>query len=173
LGNDLPFKAREEEEARDLLKKYKEHLAKAKLERNYYNKNTKLAEEHRKLIDQNYSAVEDRIPYCSTDTVAHYSYDWAQNLHVPHSDQQIGKVYYLSARKVDLFGIKMKQVEVIKRSSISGLNKARRYNGREAFQYYDILSGLVTFFRKLPGMQSIFFLPLAVLVQVWFKSLSC
>jgi hypothetical protein len=162
LGNDLQFKAREEEEARDLLKKYKEHLAKAKLERNYYNKNTKLAEEHRKLIDQNYSAVEDRIPYCSTDTVAHYSYDWAQNLHVPHSDQQIGKVYYLSARKVDLFGIKMKQVEVIKRSSISGLNKARRYNGREAFQYYDILSGLVTFFRKLPGMQSIFFLPLAV-----------
>jgi hypothetical protein len=44
-------------------------------------------------------------------------------------------------------------VEVVKRSSISGLNKARRYNGREAFQYYDILSGLVTFFRKLPGMQ--------------------
>jgi hypothetical protein len=24
---------------------------------------------------------------------------------VPHSDQQIGKVYYLSARKVHLFGI--------------------------------------------------------------------
>jgi hypothetical protein len=110
LGNDLQFKAREEEEARDLLKKYKEHLAKAKLERNYYNKNTKLAEEHRKLIDQNYSAVEDRIPYCSTDTVAHYSYDWAQNLHVPHSDQQIGKVYYLSARKVDLFGIQNEAV---------------------------------------------------------------
>jgi hypothetical protein len=261
LRNDLQFKARKEEEARDLLKKYKEHLAKAKLERNYYNKNTKLAEEHRKLIDQNYSAVEDRIPYCSTDAVAHYSYDWAQNVHVPHSDQQIGKVYYLSARKVHLFGIQneavrkqinyvlgenellgkgpngtlslvfdgIKQwnkgekhlkitcdnaggqnknnttiwfylylvitgyyesvelnfmvpghtkfkcdgsfglikglyrnttvdsvdhvVEVVKRSSISGLNKARRYNGREAFQYYDILSGLVTFFRKLPGMQ--------------------
>jgi hypothetical protein len=261
LRNDLQFKARKEEEARDLLKKYKEHLAKAKLERNYYNKNTKLAEEHRKLIDQNYSAVEDRIPYCSTDAVAHYSYDWAQDLHVPHSDQQIGKVYYLSARKVHLFGIQneavrkqinyvldenellgkgpngtlslvfdgIKQwnkgekhlkitcdnaggqnknnttiwfylyliiagyyesvelnfmvpghtkfkcdgsfglikrlyrnttvdsvdhvVEVVKRSSISGLNKARRYNGREAFQYYDILSGLVTFFRKLPGVQ--------------------
>jgi hypothetical protein len=110
MRNDLQFKARKEEEARDLLKKYKEHLAKAKLERNYYNKNTKLAEEHRKLIDQNYSAVEDRIPYCSTDTVAHYSYDWAQNLHVPHSDQQIGKVYYLSARKVHLFGIQNEAV---------------------------------------------------------------
>jgi hypothetical protein len=66
LWNDLQFKACNEEEARDLLKKYKEHLAKAKLERNYYNKNTKLAKEHRKLMDQNYSAIEDRIPYCST-----------------------------------------------------------------------------------------------------------
>jgi hypothetical protein len=183
------------------------------------------------------------------------------NVHVPHSDQQIGKVYYLSARKVHLFGIQneavrkqinyvldendllgkgpngilslvfdgIKQwnkgekhlkitcdnaggqnqnnttiwfylylviacyyenielsfmvpghtkfkcdasfglitrlyrdttvdcvdhvVEVVKRSSISGLNKARRYSGREDFQYNDILSGLVIFFfRKLPGI---------------------
>src|SRR5207237_8464124 len=44
LRNDLQFNARKEEEAQNLLKRYKEHLAKAKLERNYYNKNTKLAE---------------------------------------------------------------------------------------------------------------------------------
>src|SRR5262249_49711563 len=37
LRNDLQFKARKEE-PQNLLKKYKEHLAKAKLERNYYNK---------------------------------------------------------------------------------------------------------------------------------------
>jgi len=49
--------------------------------------------------------MKDKIPYCRVDAVAHYSYDWAQNDHVPHSDQQIGKVYYLSARKVHLFGI--------------------------------------------------------------------
>src|SRR6185312_700486 len=41
--NGLQYNARKEEEAKDLLKKYKEHV-KAKLERNYYNKNTKLAE---------------------------------------------------------------------------------------------------------------------------------
>ena len=75
LRNDLQFKARKEEEAQDLLKKYKAHLAKAKLERNYYNKNTKLVEEHRKLVDQNYSAKQDEIPYCSINAVAHYSYD--------------------------------------------------------------------------------------------------
>ncbi|CAG8447870.1 414_t:CDS:2 [Ambispora leptoticha] len=45
----------------------KEHPTKAKLERNYYNKNINC--------------------------------DWAQNVHVPDSGQQIGKVYYLSAHK--------------------------------------------------------------------------
>ena len=77
LRNDLQFKTRKEEEAQDLLKKYKEHLAKAKLERNYYNKNIKLAEEHRKLIDQNYSvaSMKGKVSYCSIDAIAHYSYD--------------------------------------------------------------------------------------------------
>ena len=39
---------------------------KAKLERNYYNKNTKLAEEQRKLVNQNYS--KGKTQYCSIDT---------------------------------------------------------------------------------------------------------
>ena len=44
-------------------------------------------------------------------------------------------------------------VDVVKRSSIAGLNKARRYNGRDGFQYLDILSSLAIYFKKLPGMQ--------------------
>src|SRR5438270_5332220 len=42
---------------------------------------------------------------------------------------------------------------MIKRSSIAGLNKARRYNGDEGFQYYDVISGLETYFKKLHGLQ--------------------
>ena len=38
--NGLQHNARKEEEAKDLLKKYKEYLVKAKLERNYYNNDT-------------------------------------------------------------------------------------------------------------------------------------
>ena len=75
LQNDLQFKARKEQKTQDLLKKYKEHLAKAKLERNYYNKNTKLAEEQRKLVNQYHSMANPKSQYCSIDTVAHYSYD--------------------------------------------------------------------------------------------------
>jgi hypothetical protein len=44
-------------------------------------------------------------------------------------------------------------VDVVKRSSVKGLNKARRYNGRDGFQYFDILSSLAVYFRKLNGMQ--------------------
>src|SRR5581483_8534526 len=71
----LQYNARKEEEAKDLLKKYKEHLVKAKLERNYYNKNTKLAEQQRKLVDEHF-ITRGRAGYCSVDaTTAHYSYD--------------------------------------------------------------------------------------------------
>ena len=69
----LHYNAHQEEEAKDLLKRFKEHLSKAKLERNYYNKNTKLAEEQRKLVNQKYS--KDKTQYCSIDATAHYSYD--------------------------------------------------------------------------------------------------
>ena len=44
-------------------------------------------------------------------------------------------------------------VDVVKRSSIAGLNKAQRYNGSEGFQYYNIISGLEIYFKKLPGLQ--------------------
>ena len=50
----LQYNARKEEEAKDLLKKFKEHLLKAKLEKNYYHKNTKLAEQQRKLVNEHF-----------------------------------------------------------------------------------------------------------------------
>src|ERR1700740_3245667 len=46
-------------------------------------------------------------------------------------------------------------VDVVKRSSIAGLNKARRYNGKEGYQYLNILSSLAVYVKKLPGMQKI------------------
>ena len=69
--NGLQYNARKEEEAKDLLKRYKEHLVKAKLERNYYNKNTKSAEQQRKLVD----ITRGKVDYCSINATAHYSYD--------------------------------------------------------------------------------------------------
>ena len=72
--NGLQYNARKEEEAKDLLKNFKEHLVKAKLERNYYHKNTKLAEQQRKLVDEHF-ITRGKVDYCSINATAHYSYD--------------------------------------------------------------------------------------------------
>ena len=71
--NGLQYNACKKEEVKDLLKKFKEHLVKAKLERNYYNKNTKLAEQQRKLVDEHFITIGKA--YYSIDATAHYSYD--------------------------------------------------------------------------------------------------
>ena len=66
--NSLQYNARKEE---DLLKKFKEHLVKTKLERNYYNKNTKLAEQQRKLVNEHF-ITRGKADYCSVNATAHY-----------------------------------------------------------------------------------------------------
>ena len=56
-------------------------------------------------------------------------------------------------------------VDVIKRSSITGLNKARRYNGDEGFQYYNIISSLKLILKSCLVCKSfnIFFSPVLIL----------
>ena len=56
------------------------------------------------MVDEHF-ITRGKADYCSVDAIAHYSYYWAQNVHVPHSDQQVSKIYYLSPCKVHLFGI--------------------------------------------------------------------
>ena len=89
--NGLQYNARKEEEAKDLLKKFKEHLVKAKLERNYYNKNTKLAEEQRKLVDEQFIIRGNVALTRLLITVTKRS---------RASFRSTSKIYYLSPRKV-------------------------------------------------------------------------
>ena len=44
-------------------------------------------------------------------------------------------------------------VEVVKKSSTAGLNKAQRYDSGKGFQYLDLNSVLGIFFKKLSGLQ--------------------
>ena len=44
-------------------------------------------------------------------------------------------------------------VEVVKKSSTAGLNKAQCYDNRNGFQYLDLNSVLEIFFKKLNGLQ--------------------
>ncbi|CAG8778239.1 2935_t:CDS:2, partial [Ambispora leptoticha] len=59
----------------------------AQLERDYYNQNTKLVREQ------------------ENNDIAHYSFDWSQNIQIPYSSQQASQRYFITALKVYLFGI--------------------------------------------------------------------
>jgi hypothetical protein len=45
------------------------------------------------------------VEYNSVDANAHYSFDWSQNVQIPHFSQQPSWVYFSSLPKVHLFGI--------------------------------------------------------------------
>ena len=44
-------------------------------------------------------------------------------------------------------------IEIVKRSSITGLNKVQCYNNGKGFQYLDLNAVLGIFFKKLNGLQ--------------------
>ena len=72
-----------------------EHLSRAKAERDYYNQQVVTAE-------TSFSAAseENRKPL-----LAHYSFDFAQQVHYPYDSQQTGPEYFKTARKCGLFGV--------------------------------------------------------------------
>ena len=57
-----------------------------------------------KIVDE-YFIPKGKTDYCSIDATAHYIYNQAQSVDVPHSEQQVNKIYYLSPCKVHLLGI--------------------------------------------------------------------
>ena len=48
--------------------------------------------------------LQPRLALSFNGTV-HYSFDYAQQIHIPHSSQQVGPIYFLTPYKVALFGI--------------------------------------------------------------------
>ncbi|GES98234.1 hypothetical protein GLOIN_2v1484099 [Rhizophagus clarus] len=46
-----------------------------------------------------------QILFKSFEGSAHIAYDWAQNVQIPYSPQQIGSIFFKSPRKVHLFGV--------------------------------------------------------------------
>jgi hypothetical protein len=66
-------------------KQYEEHRVAANLERQHYNDNVK-------------NSKNDNL-------TMHICYNWAQNVSIPYSPQQIGSIYFKSAYAVHLFGI--------------------------------------------------------------------
>lgn len=72
-----------------------EHIQRAKTERKYYNHQCKTA------VSALKRASESSVPLVN----AHYSFDFAQQIHYPYSAQQTGPEYFKTAIKCGLFGV--------------------------------------------------------------------
>lgn len=77
----------------------KEHLLAAKKERDYFRKSIQLSKE------SYLHALPDRKLSDVKDSVMHYSWDFAQQLHIPYEDHQVGPIYFKSPRITQLFGV--------------------------------------------------------------------
>jgi hypothetical protein len=94
--------ATENEKKLTITEKYLAHLNRAKQERDYYNSNIKNAVEDGKC---NPNVTGSQILFKSFEGSAHITYDWAQNVQIPYSPQQIGSIFFKSPRKIHLFGV--------------------------------------------------------------------
>ncbi len=43
----------------------------------------------------------------SADKYVHYTFDFSQNVSLPHHSRQMGRVYFATLRKVQLFGFRI------------------------------------------------------------------
>jgi len=89
----------------NLLQKSVEHLSDVSRERTLYQDDVARAQ---RSLESNSDLCVDTLtahePNCH-DIVLHYSFDYAQQIQIPHDSQQVGPLYFLSPYKVALFGI--------------------------------------------------------------------
>ena len=102
IASDLN-ESRDDEKVK-LYKKALEHIEQAKKERTYYNACSKLAQEHYLKLGLHNYPVKPTKPN-SRNIMQHYSWDFAQQLHYPYEDQQVGPIYFKTPRRAQLFGV--------------------------------------------------------------------
>jgi len=81
------------------LRKLSEHLDQAQMERSVYQEMVR-----RSATSHKHKVLGPHLPCSSTET-CHYSFDFAQQVHLPHDPLQPGPMYFLCPRKVGIFGI--------------------------------------------------------------------
>lgn len=95
-----------DEEKSASLKSQQDHLALAKAERECYRKACENAEAegYFNSIREHFDFTENHSP-CSTNKTLHYSFDYAQQVHIPSNPIQPGPIYFKTPRKCGIFGV--------------------------------------------------------------------
>jgi hypothetical protein len=81
-----------------------EHLAHVKKERIFYKANIKIANEYYLKLKPQTGTPKLNKPN-SKNILSHYSWDFAQQVHYPFEDQQVGPIFFKTPRKAQLFGV--------------------------------------------------------------------
>ena len=90
--------------------KAEEHLRLVQMERSFYRST---CDQCRDSIVRFFSSgtefqppsLSSRIPENSVAVQAHYSFDYAQQIHYPSNPMQPGPIYFLTPRKCSIFGV--------------------------------------------------------------------
>ena len=97
-----------EEDKIDAVEAHLNHLRKAKREREIYNSAIDVSK-HFLKGHPNITLLSPSHP-CSLQGTVHYSYDYAQQVHYPSNPQQVGSIYFKTARKCGIFGMCCKAI---------------------------------------------------------------
>ena len=89
----------EAEKSAQLIKQ-EQHLALAKECRDYYKQQCELSSQYWNSLTDEQKQSQDLL-----DGTLHISFDYAQNVLIPHSPQQVGPIYFKTPRKCHIFGI--------------------------------------------------------------------
>ncbi|MHC4139197.1 MAG: hypothetical protein ACYSR1_04975 [Planctomycetota bacterium] len=95
--------AKREDEKIQLHQQAIAHLEYAKKERDHYRESIKLAESHYARLSRRQRNVRGKAN--TRDICMHYSWDFAQQVHYPYEDQQVGPIYFKTPRRAQLFGV--------------------------------------------------------------------
>lgn len=79
------------------------HVEQAKPERDFYKLCTKKARVELQNVERPHGKC---LQSCSMPfTEVHYTFDFSQYITIPHSSQQVGALFFLQPKKVQIFGI--------------------------------------------------------------------
>jgi hypothetical protein len=96
--------ARTEQDTLNAVNAFQQHLTNAATERELYQTCVKSSAEELHGVQRG----EGAIPPMSTHyRKIHYTFDFAQQVSIPHHARQMGPLYFLCARKIQVFGVRL------------------------------------------------------------------
>ncbi|XP_061178380.1 uncharacterized protein LOC133187022 [Saccostrea echinata] len=96
--------ARSEEDKLEALREFQNHIDIAQKERYLYKKLVKDSLEELQDIDRQ---EHHNQPLSSDMTKVHYTFDFSQSVALPHHARQMGALYFLTLKKVHIFGFRV------------------------------------------------------------------